>query len=461
MPDSLSDVDPDSPPIPTHDDLRDQLAELIAIPSVSADPAHAADVEAAADWVARRIRDRGGSADVVPWNGGRPLVTGEVTASEQPEQAPTILCYAHFDVQPPDPLELWESPPFELTHRDGRLYARGVADDKGNLFVLVEAALQLAAEGDLPVNVRFAFDGEEEIGGDSIVHWVEQDAGRADAALILDGAMARADLPQFYVGVRGMVYVHLRVRTGKTDMHSGMYGGAALNALHALMGALSKVVAGPDGRLPAPLREGALPASEEELRAWASLPPGAERLVEFGAAEIAPGAADELYVRTFADTSLDVNGIAGGSPDLVKTVLPVEARANVSIRLAPGQDPDRIRAELERLLREGLPEGAELELQLRNLAWPALTPVDAPAIRLAGDAFERTLGARPLLVRSGGTLPIYAGLVARGLPTLATGFGIESEANVHAPNENVPEGAIGLGVDTMREVFRTLGQLGG
>jgi acetylornithine deacetylase/succinyl-diaminopimelate desuccinylase-like protein len=447
--------------MPSNEELRDQLAELIAIPSVSADPDHSADVEAAADWVARRIRDGGGSAAVVPWDGGRPLVIGEVSASERPEKAPTILCYAHFDVQPSDPLELWESPPYELTHRDGRLYARGVADDKGNLFVAVEAALQLAAEGALPVNVRFAFDGEEEIGGDSIVRWVEQDAGRADAALILDGAMARADLPQFYVGVRGMVYYHVRVRTGQTDMHSGMYGGAALNALHALMSALSKVVAGPDGRLPAPLRDGALPPSEEELRQWASLPPGAEGLAQFGAAEIAPGAADELYVRTFADTSLDVNGIAGGSPDLVKTVLPVEARANVSIRLAPGQDPDRIRAAFERLLREGLPEGAELELELRNRAWPALTPVDAPAIRLAGDAFERAVGARPLLVRSGGTLPIYAGLVARGLPTLATGFGIESEANVHAPNENVPEDAIRLGVETMREVFLALGQLGG
>jgi acetylornithine deacetylase/succinyl-diaminopimelate desuccinylase-like protein len=447
--------------MPSNEELRDHLAELIAIPSVSADPDHAADVEAAADWVARRIRDGGGGADVVPWDGGRPLVIGEVPASEEPEKAPTILCYAHFDVQPSDPLELWESPPYELTHRDGRLYARGVADDKGNLFVAVEAALQLAAEGALPVNVRFAFDGEEEIGGDSIVRWVEQDAGRADAALILDGAMARADLPQFYVGVRGMVYYHVRVRTGQTDMHSGMYGGAALNALHALMSALSTVVAGPDGRLPAPLRDGALPPSEEELRQWASLPPGAEGLAQFGAAEIAPGAADELYVRTFADTSLDVNGIAGGSPDLVKTVLPVEARANVSIRLAPGQDPDRIRAAFERLLREGLPEGAELELELRNRAWPALTPVDAPAIRLAGDAFERAVGARPLLVRSGGTLPIYAGLVARGLPTLATGFGIESEANVHAPNENVPEDAIRLGVETMREVFLALGQLGG
>jgi len=444
---------------PSHEELCSQLAELIAIPSVSADPGHARDVEAAAAWVAERIRGAGGTADLVPWNGGRPLVIGEVSASERAEAAPTILCYAHFDVQPPDPLELWQSPPFELTHRDGRLFARGVADDKGNLFVLLEAVRQLAAAGELPVNVRFAFDGEEEVGGDSIVQWVEQDERGADAALILDGAMVRRDQPQFYVGVRGMLYFHLRLRTGGTDMHSGMFGGVALNALHALMRALSGVVAGPDGRVPEPLRAGIVAPTEEELDAWAALPPGAEALAQYGATPIAPGAAEDLYLRTFADTALDVNGIGGGSPELVKTVLPVEAHANVSIRLAPGQDPDRIRTVFERLVREGVPDGAELEIELRNSARPAMTPAEAPAVQLAADAFERVVGARPLLVRSGGTLPIYAALVSRGLPTLATGFGVEHEANAHAPNENVPEDAILLGVKTLREVIKGLAAL--
>jgi acetylornithine deacetylase/succinyl-diaminopimelate desuccinylase-like protein len=445
---------------PSPDELRDSLAELIAIPSVSADSAHTADIVAAAEWVAARIRDGGGSAELVPW-GTRPLVIGEFAASERPESAPTVLCYAHFDVQPPDPLELWESSPFELTQRDGRLYARGVADDKGNLFALVEAVRQLAATGELPVNVRFAFDGEEEVGGDSIVEWVAADAGRADAALILDGGMIRRGQPAFAVAVRGMLYVHLSVRTGTTDMHSGMFGAAALNATHALMAALSGVLPGSDGRLPDELRVGATPPSDDELAAWAQLPSGDDQLSHYGAVPIGPGAAEEFYLRTFADTALDVNGIAGGSPDLVKTVLPVNARANVSIRLAPGQDPETIRASFERLLRQGLPAGAELEIEVRNSARPALTPTDAPAIQLAASAFEKVVGAPPLLVRSGGTLPIYAGLVDRGLPTLATGFGIESECNVHAPNENVPEDAIELGVATMREVFVRLGELGG
>ena len=444
---------------PSPDELRDSLAELIAIPSVSADSAHAADIVAAAEWVAARIRDGGGSAELVPW-GTRPLVIGEFAASERPESAPTVLCYAHFDVQPPDPLELWESSPFELTQRDGRLYARGVADDKGNLFALVEAVRQLAATGELPVNVRFAFDGEEEVGGDSIVEWVAADTGRADAALILDGGMIRRGQPAFAVAVRGMLYVHLSVRTGTTDMHSGMFGAAALNATHALMAALSGVLPGSDGRLPDELRVGATPPSDDELAAWAQLPSGDDQLSHYGAVPIGPGAAEEFYLRTFADTALDVNGIAGGSPDLVKTVLPVNARANVSIRLAPGQDPETIRVSFERLLRQGLPAGAELEIEVRNRARPALTPTDAPALRLVASAFEKTVGAPPLLVRSGGTLPIYASLVDRGLPTLATGFGIESECNVHAPNENVPENTIELGVATMREAFVRLGELG-
>jgi len=444
---------------PPPDALRDQLADFISIPSVSADAAHLADIVAAAEWVAGHIRSTGGIAELVP-AGTRPLVIGEVAASERRESAPTILCYAHFDVQPPDPLDLWESGPFDLTQRDGRLWARGVADDKGNMFALVEAVRQLAEAGALPVNVRFAFDGEEEIGGVSIVEWVDADEGPADAALILDGSMIRRGQPAFMVGVRGMVYAHLDVRTGRTDMHSGMFGGAALNAMHALMTALAAVVPDADGRLRDELRAGVVPPSAEELEEWTKLPPGDEQLDHQGAAQIASGAGEEFYSRTFADTSLDVNGIAGGSPDLVKTVLPVHARANVSLRLAPGQDPVEIQAAFERLVRGALPAGSELEITIHNNARPALTAPDSDAIRLAADAFEHVVGTRPLLVRSGGTLPIYASLVDRGLPTLATGFGIENECNVHAPNENVPEDFVEVGVATMREVFTRLGELG-
>jgi acetylornithine deacetylase/succinyl-diaminopimelate desuccinylase-like protein len=223
---------------------------------------------------------------------------------------------------------------------------------------------------------------------------------------------------------------------------------------------LAPVLPGADGRPREELRVGVTPPTAEELADWAQLPSGEEQLDAQGASPIAPGAADDFYLRTFADTSLDVNGIASGSPDLVKTVLPVEARANVSMRLAPEQDPETIRANFEALVRDALPAGAELEITLRNSARPALTPSDSEALRLAADAFEGVVGARPFLVRSGGTLPIYASLVDRGLPTFATGFGIENECNVHAPNENVPENTVELGVATMRGVFTRFGELG-
>ena len=197
---------------PSHDQLVARLSELIAIPSVSADPAHVGDVRRAAQWVVDRIRAAGGDADVVDWH-GTPLAIGEVRASLEPESAPTVLCYAHFDVQPSDPLELWESAPFELTERDGWLYARGVADDKAHLFMLLEAAGSLALAGELPVNVRFACDGEEETGGHSVVAWLERDTRGADAAIVLDGSMFRRGVPALTTGLRGLRYFHVTVRT--------------------------------------------------------------------------------------------------------------------------------------------------------------------------------------------------------------------------------------------------------
>jgi acetylornithine deacetylase/succinyl-diaminopimelate desuccinylase-like protein len=444
--------------VSTSNGLVSDLAELVAIPSVSADADRWKDVRAAGEWVRSRIERKGGTAEIVETD-TLPLVVGEVPASSTPESAPTVLCYAHFDVQPPEPLDLWESPPFELTARDGKLFGRGAADDKGNLLILLESAAQLADAGELPVNIRFAFDGEEESGGHAIVDWVARDRGRADAAVILDGGRIRRDIPSFSLATRGMLYFHVRVRTGHTDMHSGMFGGVALNAMHALMRSLGAVVAGTDGRLPDPLRAGIAPVTDTERGDWERLPDGADEMSHYGATPMDADAAADFQTRVFAEPSVDVNGIAGGSPDLVKTVLPVEARANVSMRLAPGQDPREIGPVFEQLLRDAAPAGAEVEILLRNSADPALTPAESPTVQLAADAFERSLGVRPLLVRSGGTLPIYAGLVARGLPTVTTGFCVDSEANAHAPNENIPDDALDVGVRTIREVFTAFGQL--
>lgn len=434
----------------------DELSEWLRIPSVSADPAHAQDVRRAADWLCDRIRAAGGEAEVADWH-GRPLALGELRASTGADGAPTVLCYGHFDVQPPAPLDLWESPPFEPTIRDEWLYARGVADDKGQLFMLLKAASLLAADGALPVNVRFACDGEEEIGGHSIVDFLAEDERGADACAIFDSDMVARGRPAFHTATRGLCYFHVRVRTGARDLHSGMYGGAALNAMHALSRVLAAVQAA-DGELPAPLLEGVAPPTGEELKSWRALPAGADELSGQGARPSDSRAAADFYLRTWAAPSVDVHGIEGGSPQLQKTVLPVLAEANVSIRLAPGQDRENIAASFQALLREAAPEGAEVEVELLSSAEPGLVDPAAPAIQLALDAVERALGTRPLLIRSGGTLPIVAALAKKGIPTVITGFALP-ESNVHSPNERLLVDYVPLGIDSARELFSAWARL--
>src|SRR5437763_787620 len=256
----------------------DELAEFLRIPSISADPAHAGDVVRAGDWVCAFIRDAGGTCDVVDWH-GQPLAIGEIPASTDPGAAPTVLCYGHFDVQPADPLELWESDPFEPEIRGDYLYGRGTVDDKGQLYMLLAGARELARAGELPVNVRFCCDGEEETGGHSIVEFLEVDERGADAAIIFDSGMIRRDLPAFNVAMRGIAYFHVTLRTGTRDLHSGMYGGAALNAAHALIKTLGGLVAH-DGTLADELRVGRADPTAEELAGWQQLPPGSDELSE-------------------------------------------------------------------------------------------------------------------------------------------------------------------------------------
>jgi acetylornithine deacetylase/succinyl-diaminopimelate desuccinylase-like protein len=436
--------------------LLEELAEWIRIPSVSADPAHAEDVRRAADWLCERLKAAGGHAEIVDWDGS-PLAIGEIRASDGADSAPTVLCYGHFDVQPPDPLELWTVPPFDATLDGEWLVGRGVADDKGQLFLLLKAAQRLASAGELPVNLRFTCDGEEETGGHSIVDFLAEDERGADAAVIFDSDMVARGRPAFNVATRGLCYFHVTARTGEKDLHSGMYGGAALNAMHTLVQALSAVLPR-DGRAPEPLRAGLVPPTEEERAAWASLPPGAGELADQGARPLDPRAAEEFYLRTWAEPSVDVNGIAGGSPHLQKTVLPVEAVANVSIRLAPGQDPQAIAPVFERLLREAAPEGVDLDVELWAFSEPGLVDQSAAPIRLAQDAFERAVGTRPLLIRSGGTLPIVPALAKKGIPTVLTGFALPN-SNIHSPNERILAEYVPLGIDAASELFRTWGDV--
>src|SRR5688500_18547671 len=329
----------------------DELGEFLAIPSVSADPAHAGDVGRAAEWVADWVRRIGGDADVR--EDGR-LVAGEIPG---PADAPTVLVYGHYDVQPPDPLELWESEPFAAEARGEWLYARGVADDKGQLWMQLKAIESLAEEGALPVGFRIACDGEEESGGDAIVRFLDADRGAADACVVFDGWMKRRNRPELVLATRGLVAFDIEVRTGARDLHSGHYGGTALNAIHALAQALAELFPRA-GRLPEPLRAGVTEPSEDEVAGWGELPPGSEELARVGAPARDERAAEEFYMRVFVEPSLDITGILGGKPGLRNTTLVSRAAAGITIRVAPGQDPAVIPAAAEQLLRGALPAGA-------------------------------------------------------------------------------------------------------
>jgi acetylornithine deacetylase/succinyl-diaminopimelate desuccinylase-like protein len=432
-----------------------ELSEFLAIPSISADPARAGDVRAAGSWICSYIRRAGGTAELIDWH-GQPLAVGEIPASVAPAEAPTVLVYGHFDVQAAEPLDAWESPPFEATVRDGWLYGRGTADDKGQLYLLLRAAAELAAERTLPVNVRVCCDGEEETGGHSIVDFLRLDTRPVDASVIFDTAMPARGLPSFVVATRGLAFFRLRVRAGERDLHSGVYGGAALNALHALIQSLGAILPH-DGRVPEALRAGVAAPTAAELADWTGLPAGDEALGEAGAVAADDAAGAELYLRTWAEPSLDLHGIEGGST-AQKTIVPAAAEAAFSIRIVPDQQVRLVAEAVERLLRAGAPTGAQLELELVAATPPAVVPADSPAIRLGLDAFERALGVRPRLVRSGGSLPVVSALQQRGVPAIVTGFDVPN-GNIHAPNERLLLEYVPLGIAAARELFLALRRL--
>ena len=432
--------------------IREELEDWLRIPSVSTG---GGDVEAlgrACDWVLERIEAAGGSAERVSLNGSNPMAVGELRASR--EGAPTVLSYGHYDVQDPGPLEAWESPPFEPTERDGRLYARGAADDKGNFLPLLHTACELARAGELPVNVRFLVEGEEEVGSDSVLRYLRDQPQEVDAAIVFDSLMADERTPAIDTGARGLVQGPVEVRTGRRDLHSGLYGGAALNATHALIDVLRAVLPGPDGRVREELRAGVAAPGADERESWTRLPSGAEMLAEAGAVEVSAGAAEEFWERTGGAPAVDVNMLAGGEP---RTLIPCVARAQLSVRLAPGQSAAEIGALIERLLREALPEGAELSVKL-DLSDPALFDAREPALQLAVQAFARACGTQPAFVRLGGTLPLLAVLAEQGIPTIVSGFALGADA-FHAPNESYRLESLRLGELTARELYLALAEL--
>ena len=431
-----------------------ELSELLRIPSISADPSHSGDIRAAAEWLVALFRDAGADAEIVE-RAGRPIVDALVRSATP--GAPLVLCYGHFDVQSPAPLELWDSDPFAPEVRDGWLYARGVADDKGGLWALARAALDLSAAGELPVDVRFLLDCEEEVGGTSILDYLEETRGRAQVCVIFDAPMLDDETPVLGIATRGTLYLHVEVRTGDRDLHSGAYGGAALNALHVLVEVLGRVVP-QNGRLPELLQVGVVPPDASELAEWERLPAGEGQLAAQGAVPADDAAPREFYLRTWALPSIDVNGIEGGSPVLQRTIVTSAARANLSMRLAPGQTVAELLPILQAELTRDLPAGAQVEVAHVASCDPGCTPADAPAIALAGAAIERATGVRPLRLRGGGSLPIFPLLERLGIPVVVTGFDVPS-GNVHAPNERMRLANLGLALASARELFAAFGEL--
>jgi acetylornithine deacetylase/succinyl-diaminopimelate desuccinylase-like protein len=436
------------------DALIHEAADWLRIPSISAGARNEAALREAAEWALRRVREAGGTCELVEMSShppGAPLVVGELRAAR--EDAPTVMIYGHYDVQDPGDESAWTAPPFEPDIRDGRLYARGASDDKGNFLPLLHVACAMADAGELGIHVRVLIEGAEETGADDVNQWVLADERGADCVIVFDSGMLDEDTPALTVGTRGNIFAALEVRSGDRPLHSGMYGGAALNAFHALHAALANVLPR-NGRLPEPLRAGLEPPTPDEIATWDDLPDGAGLLAGAGGRPADPTAAAELHTRTGADASLDVHRIEGGQ---ARTIVPEVARCDLSMRIAPGQDAAEISAVFEGLLRETLPDGAEMTYSA-VLAEPSRFDPASPPLRIARAAFSRALGQEPVLLRSGGTLPILAAFAQRGIPAIVSGFALPQD-NIHAPDESFAIASLDRGLRAARALFEDLAQL--
>jgi acetylornithine deacetylase/succinyl-diaminopimelate desuccinylase-like protein len=427
----------------TTDERLRELTEFLRIQSISSDGRHGAELEQAAEWLAALV----GGARVMQ-TAGSPIVDGTIPASAP--DAPTVVAYGHYDVQAPGDLARWTTPPFEPEVRDGWMYARGVSDDKGNLYALVRAALDLAAAGELPVNVRVLADGEEEVGGTSIVDHVAGVDDRWAAAIIFDAHMVGRRRPAITTSLRGLCGFQLRVVSAEREVHSGLYGSAAANPVHDLQRIAGALLADADA-----FAVGAVPPTDAERRDWAELPAGDDALRDAGARPADERAGAEFYERVWARPSLTVHSIAAGDPTLHKTSIVAEAHASLSLRLAPGQDAAALARELERRIREACPPHATLELAPWNTSEPARVSPGDPVLVAAFDAIERATGVRPLAIGSGGSIPIASALIRRGTPTILTGFGT-AEDNIHSPDERLAVEHFEWAVASARELFRGL-----
>jgi acetylornithine deacetylase/succinyl-diaminopimelate desuccinylase-like protein len=440
----------------TTDELIEELSAFLRIPSISSGDGTAEDLAAAATWVRDRIVAAGGTAELVPTQ-VNPLVVGELPSSTG--TGPRVLLYGHYDVQTVAPLADWTTPPFEPTIRDGALYARGASDDKGNFHALLAGAAGLAAEGALPVQLTIVLDGEEEVGGHSVIDWIErQPAGAYDAALVFDAGFVAPGHAAIEAGVRGVITGTLTVRTGERDAHSGLYGGGALNAAHVLSRLISELEPGPDGRLHESLMVGVAPASPVEEAVWATLPDPADELAIAGIAPRSPEALTDYYRRTTAMPTFDVNAITCRDAGANRTIVPCEATAAISFRLVGGQNAQAFWQAVQELLRSRAPAGAELEFTVRGMAEGAAFDPELPVIRLAREAIESATGLPCAVTRSGGAIPLVTALAQQGVPTELSGCALPND-RIHAPDEHLRIDQYALGVQMARAILTAFGRL--
>jgi acetylornithine deacetylase/succinyl-diaminopimelate desuccinylase-like protein len=432
-----------------------ELFELLRIPSVSADSRHKGDVRKAAEYVAQKLTEAGADSVQLMETKGHPIVFGEKIVDPA---KPTVLVYGHYDVQPPDPLDLWKTPPFEPTVRDGNIYARGACDDKGQFYMHIKAFEIMMKHKLLSCNVKFMIEGEEEVGSDNLGTFVKENKAKlkADVILISDTSLISLDQPSITAGLRGLSYMEVEVTGPNRDLHSGVYGGAVANPANVL----SKMIASlhdENGRITIPgFYDQVAELSSADREALNKAPFDLnEYKKELGIGEIQGEKGYTTLERTGTRPTLDVNGIWGGyTGEGAKTVLPSKASAKISMRLVPNQRPDEITALFTKHFLSIAPISVKVKVTAHHGGEPAVTPTDSKAFKAAANAFEEVWGKTPIPTRDGGSIPIVALFKKElGLDTVLMGFGLDTDA-LHSPNEHYGIKNFLIGIETIVAFYR-------
>ena len=439
----------------------DELKDLLRIPSISTLTEHKGDVQKAAEFVANELRRIGmENVQIIPTK-GHPLVYADWLHAPG---KPTALMYAHYDVQPPDPLNEWISPPFEPTERNNNVYARGAVDDKGQLWMEVKAleALLQAGNGKLPLNVKVLIEGEEEVGGESIAAYVRQEKAKlkADFALVCDTELFAPNLPTLCVGLRGLVYTEIEAVGAKTDLHSGMYGGAAPNPLFALVEIISKLKDS-KGRILIPgFYRNVKAPSKAELKAWKRLPFNEEhyRKTEVGSKVLTGEPGYSVLYRTWARPTVEVHGMPGGfTAPGAKTVIPARASAKVSMRLVPDQNAGDILKKFKKYVTKLTPKGIQLNFKVWSKGPACVVGTNNKYIKAATEAMHDVFKKDTVFIRSGGSIPIVTDFQdVLKIPSVMMGFGLPDD-NLHAPNEKFHIPNFYRGIESICVFFEKLG----